>query len=103
MILCPITFDTRAARSKAGGACKNAVMGLRGQGQTSLTMRGTALLNRLQLFRNVGQFDSVATGAALPFARPEWSGYLDRYRIQHLWEYEACDYKFKTLVSLSHS
>jgi hypothetical protein len=34
---------------------------------------------------------------------PEWSGYLDRYRIQHLWEYEACDYKFKTLVSLSHS
>jgi hypothetical protein len=34
---------------------------------------------------------------------PEWSGYLARYRIQHLWEYEACDYKFKTLVSLSHS
>jgi wobble nucleotide-excising tRNase len=27
------------------------------------------LLNRLQLFRNVGQFDSVAAGAALPFAR----------------------------------
>jgi wobble nucleotide-excising tRNase len=32
-------------------------------------MRGTALLNRLQLFRNVGQFDSVAAGATLPFAR----------------------------------
>jgi hypothetical protein len=32
---------------------------------------------------------------------PEWSGYLDRYRIQHLWECEACGHKFKTLVSLS--
>jgi hypothetical protein len=34
---------------------------------------------------------------------PEWSGYLDRYRIQHLWECEACGHRFKTLVSLSHS
>jgi hypothetical protein len=34
---------------------------------------------------------------------PEWSGYLDRHRIQHLWECEACGYKFKTLVSLAHS
>jgi ribosomal protein S27AE len=33
---------------------------------------------------------------------PEWSGYLDRYRIQHLWECGACGHKFKTLVSLSH-
>ena len=29
--------------------------------------------------------------------------YLDRDRIQHLWECEACGHKFKTLVSLSHS
>jgi DNA-directed RNA polymerase subunit RPC12/RpoP len=34
---------------------------------------------------------------------PEWSGYLDQYRIQHLWECETCGHKFKTLVSLSHS
>lgn len=27
------------------------------------------MLNRLQLFRNIGQFDSVATGAAIPLAR----------------------------------
>jgi hypothetical protein len=32
---------------------------------------------------------------------PEWSGYLDRHRMQHLWECEACGYKFKTFVSLS--
>jgi DNA-directed RNA polymerase subunit RPC12/RpoP len=32
---------------------------------------------------------------------PEWSGYLDRHRVQHLWECEACGYKFKTLVSFS--
>jgi len=34
---------------------------------------------------------------------PEWSGYLDRHRMQHLWKCEACDYKFKTFVSLSDS
>jgi hypothetical protein len=32
---------------------------------------------------------------------PEWSGYMDRHRMQHLWECEACGYKFKTFVSLS--
>ena len=30
---------------------------------------------------------------------PEWSEYLDRYRVRHLWECEACGYKFETLVS----
>jgi transcription elongation factor Elf1 len=34
---------------------------------------------------------------------PEWSGYLDRHRMQHLWECEACGYKFKTFVSLYDS
>jgi transcription elongation factor Elf1 len=34
---------------------------------------------------------------------PEWSRYLDRYRMQHLWECEVCGHKFKTLVSLSGS
>jgi ribosomal protein S27AE len=30
---------------------------------------------------------------------PEWSEYLDRQRVRHLWECEACGYKFETLVS----
>jgi ribosomal protein S27AE len=30
---------------------------------------------------------------------PEWSEYLDRRRLRHLWECEACGYKFETLVS----
>ena len=30
---------------------------------------------------------------------PEWSEYLDRNRVRHLWECEACGYKFETLVS----
>jgi ribosomal protein S27AE len=30
---------------------------------------------------------------------PEWSEYLDRNRVRHLWECETCGYKFETLVS----
>ena len=30
---------------------------------------------------------------------PEWSEYLDRHRVRHLWECEACGYKFETLVA----
>jgi ribosomal protein S27AE len=30
---------------------------------------------------------------------PEWSEYLDRHRVRHLWQCEACGYKFETLVS----
>jgi len=30
---------------------------------------------------------------------PEWSEYLDRHRVRHLWECEACGYKFETLVT----
>ena len=29
---------------------------------------------------------------------PEWSEYLDTRRVRHLWECEACGYKFETLV-----
>ena len=32
---------------------------------------------------------------------PEWSGYLHRLLIQHLWRCEACGFKFKTLISFS--
>ena len=30
---------------------------------------------------------------------PEWSEYLERRRVRHLWECDACGYKFETLVS----
>jgi hypothetical protein len=30
---------------------------------------------------------------------PEWSEYLDRHRVRHLWECEACGYRFETTVS----
>jgi ribosomal protein L37AE/L43A len=30
---------------------------------------------------------------------PEWSEYLNHRRVRHLWECEACGYKFETLVS----
>jgi hypothetical protein len=29
---------------------------------------------------------------------PEWSEYLDARHVRHLWECEACGYKFETLV-----
>jgi hypothetical protein len=29
---------------------------------------------------------------------PEWTEYLDAHRVRHLWECEACGYKFETLV-----
>jgi hypothetical protein len=29
---------------------------------------------------------------------PEWSEHLDDRRVRHLWECEACGYKFETLV-----
>ena len=34
---------------------------------------------------------------------PEWSEYLDRHRVRHLWECEACGYKFETLISFPES
>jgi ribosomal protein S27AE len=32
---------------------------------------------------------------------PEWSEYVDRHRVRHLWECEACGYKFETLVAFA--
>ena len=32
---------------------------------------------------------------------PEWSGYLDQHRVQHLWQCEVCGYKFQTLISFA--
>jgi ribosomal protein S27AE len=29
---------------------------------------------------------------------PEWSEYTSEHRVRHLWECEACGYKFETLV-----
>jgi hypothetical protein len=30
---------------------------------------------------------------------PEWSEYLISNRVRHLWECEACGYKFETIVT----
>ena len=30
---------------------------------------------------------------------PEWSEYLNEHRARHLWECDACGYKFETLVA----
>jgi uncharacterized Zn finger protein len=32
---------------------------------------------------------------------PEWSEYLDKARIRHLWQCEACGYAFETIVVYS--
>ena len=34
---------------------------------------------------------------------PEWSEYLDRHRVRHLWECEACGYRFETLVAFAEN
>jgi ribosomal protein S27AE len=34
---------------------------------------------------------------------PEWSEYLSKHRVRHLWECEACGYKFETLVAFAAS
>jgi hypothetical protein len=34
-----------------------------------------------------------------PIFMPEWSEYLEAHRVHHLWECEACGYKFETHVS----
>jgi hypothetical protein len=33
-----------------------------------------------------------------PLFLPEWSEHLDSRRVRHLWECEACGYKFETMV-----
>ncbi len=30
---------------------------------------------------------------------PEWSEYLNQHRMRHVWECEACGYKYETLVT----
>ena len=34
---------------------------------------------------------------------PEWSEYLSKNRVRHLWECQACGYKFETLVSFAET
>jgi hypothetical protein len=36
-----------------------------------------------------------------PIFIPEWSEYLSPRRVRHLWECEACGYRFETTVSFS--
>jgi hypothetical protein len=30
---------------------------------------------------------------------PQWTEYVDQYRVRHLWECEACDYAFETAAT----
>jgi hypothetical protein len=30
---------------------------------------------------------------------PEWSEHVDERRVRHLWQCDACDYAFETIVS----
>jgi len=46
---------------------------------------------------------TTALSVATSFSCPEWSEYLDRHRVRHLWECEACGYKFETLVSFAET
>jgi hypothetical protein len=34
---------------------------------------------------------------------PEWSEYLNERRVRHLWQCEACGYRFETLVCFPES
>jgi hypothetical protein len=34
---------------------------------------------------------------------PEWSEYLTEHRVRHLWECDACGYRFETLVAFPRS
>jgi hypothetical protein len=38
-----------------------------------------------------------------PIFIPEWSEYLSPRRVRHLWECEACGYRFETLVFFPES
>ena len=31
--------------------------------------------------------------------KPEWSEHVDERRVRHLWQCDACDYAFETIVS----
>jgi hypothetical protein len=38
-----------------------------------------------------------------PLFLPEWSEYVDEYRLRHLWKCEGCDYAFETIVSFARA
>jgi ribosomal protein S27AE len=38
-----------------------------------------------------------------PIFMPEWSEYLSESRVRHLWECEACGYRFESLVSFAET
>jgi hypothetical protein len=45
-----------------------------------------------------GRLANVCAQCGESIFMPEWSEYLARHRVRHLWECEACGYKFETLV-----
>jgi transposase-like protein len=49
------------------------------------------------------QYQSECVSCGETMFMPEWSGYLDRHVVQHMWRCEACGYNFKTFISFSDS
>lgn len=103
-------------RLKSGEKSQPAALG---QGYCFITMqdrlacpreRGSAWRRNVMEFRTESSREFVHTRVpnhcaqcGEPIFLPEWSEYLDRCRVRHLWECEACGYKFETLVSFPNA
>jgi hypothetical protein len=44
------------------------------------------------------RLSNVCAQCGGPIYMPEWSEYLSASRVRHLWQCEACGYRFETLV-----
>ena len=76
-------------------------VGNRGIGESNTRRRETTIMelktsssHRLRPSRPVNECAQCRETIFLP----EWSEHLDDRRVRHLWECEACGYKFETLV-----
>ena len=58
-----------------------------------MELRTTSLKNRLH-----SRLVNACAQCGETIFLPEWSEYLDSRRVRHLWECEACGYRFETLV-----
>jgi ribosomal protein S27AE len=64
-----------------------------------MDVRSTNLRKRYLEARSVNMCAQCGESIFLP----EWSEYLNKHRVRHLWECDACGYKFETLVSFAAS
>jgi ribosomal protein S27AE len=63
-------------------------------------MGGSAMELRIRSPRKYGypQLANSCAQCGETIFMPEWSEYMSERRVRHLWECEACGYKFETLV-----